>query len=172
MQLYLQNYLNCSINQFQGFVTKKFWLHQSRIGLSFYDGAGLGYLKKYYLESYIFELISTLQKLKVIKNLFYSFNVCIAVRKLFLLLDPLKTGKVKIKNISKQLLGPVNWASWWKLSKEHLAKVYLVNLHSPFEGWFTLFTHHSRFNKGKSPYKNNNNFIKDSPLKSVNMFTL
>ena len=114
MQLYLQNYLKedpggrSSINQFQGFVTKKFWLHQTRIGLSFYDGAGLGYINEYYFESYIFELIPTLHKLKVIENSFYSFYVCIAVRKLFLLLDPLRTGIVKITNISKRLLGPVN----------------------------------------------------------------
>ena len=86
MQLYLQNYLKedpgcrSSINQFQGFVRKKFWLHQTRIGLSFYDCAGLGYLKECHMVT-----------IRVLIELHVE-----------------------------------------ELSKEHLAKMYLVNLHSPF----------------------------------------
>lgn len=88
-----------SINQFLGYVTKKFWLHQTRIGLSLYDGTGLGYLKESDLENYIFELIPTLPKLEILERSFYSFYVCTAVRKFFFFLDPLRTGKVKITEI-------------------------------------------------------------------------
>jgi serine/threonine-protein phosphatase 2A regulatory subunit B'' len=80
-------------------VTKKFWLHQTRIGLSLYDGAGLGYLKESDLENYIFELIPTLPQLEVLERSFYSFYVCTAVRKFFFFLDPLRSGKVKITEI-------------------------------------------------------------------------
>lgn len=88
-----------SINQFLGYVTKKFWLHQTRIGLSLYDGAGLGFLKESDLENYIFELIPTLPQLEILERSFYSFYVCTAVRKFFFFLDPLRTGKVKITEI-------------------------------------------------------------------------
>ena len=133
MQLYLQNYLKedrdgrSSINQFHGYVTKKFQLHQTRVDPSLYDGACIGYLKEYYLESYIFELISTLPKLEVIENLFYSFYVCIAVRKLFLFLDPLRTGKVKITEILASLEKYIGCLDQLielrdeELRKEHLA---------------------------------------------------
>ncbi len=80
-------------------MTKKFWLHQTRIGLSLYDGAGLGYLKESDLENYIFELIPTLPQLEVLERSFYSFYVCTAVRKFFFFLDPLRSGKVKITEI-------------------------------------------------------------------------
>ena len=88
-----------SIIQFLNYITKKFWLHQTRIGLSLYDGAGLGYLKESDLENYIFELIPTLQQLEVLDKSFYSFYVCTAVRKFFFFLDPLRSNKVKITEI-------------------------------------------------------------------------
>lgn len=110
-----------SINQFLGYVTKKFWLHQTRIGLSLYDGAGLGYLKESDLENYIFELIPTLPQLEVLERSFYSFYVCTAVRKFFFFLDPLRTGKVKITEIlASGFLDQLIELRDEELSKEHL----------------------------------------------------
>ena len=110
-----------SINQFLGYVTKKFWLHQTRIGLSLYDGAGLGYLKESDLENYIFELIPTLPQLEVLERSFYSFYVCTAVRKFFFFLDPLRTGKVKITEIlASGFLDQLIELRDEDLSKEHL----------------------------------------------------
>ena len=102
-------------------MTKKFWLHQTRIGLSLYDGAGLGYLKESDLENYIFELIPTLPQLEVLENSFYSFYVCTAVRKFFFFLDPLRTGKVKITEIlASGFLDQLIELRDEELSKEHL----------------------------------------------------
>jgi serine/threonine-protein phosphatase 2A regulatory subunit B'' len=102
-------------------VTKKFWLHQTRIGLSLYDGAGLGYLKESDLENYIFELIPTLPQLEMLEKSFYSFYVCTAVRKFFFFLDPLRTGKVKITEIlSSGFLDQLIELRDEDLSKEHL----------------------------------------------------
>jgi serine/threonine-protein phosphatase 2A regulatory subunit B'' len=110
-----------SINQFLGYVTKKFWLHQTRIGLSLYDGAGLGYLKESDLENYIFELIPTLPQLEVLERSFYSFYVCTAVRKFFFFLDPLRSGKVKITEIlASGFLDQLIELRDEELSKEHL----------------------------------------------------
>ncbi|CAF0877830.1 unnamed protein product [Brachionus calyciflorus] len=110
-----------SINQFLGYVTKKFWLHQTRIGLSLYDGAGLGYLKESDLENYIFELIPTLPQLEILEKSFYSFYVCTAVRKFFFYLDPLRTGKVKITEIlASGFLDQLIELRDEELSKEHL----------------------------------------------------
>lgn len=110
-----------SINQFLGYVTKKFWLHQTRIGLSLYDGAGLGYLKESDLENYIFELIPTLPQLEILEKSFYSFYVCTAVRKFFFFLDPLHTGKVKITEIlASGFLDQLIELRDEELSKDHL----------------------------------------------------
>lgn len=110
-----------SINQFLGYVTKKFWLHQTRIGLSLYDGAGLGYLKESDLENYIFELIPTLPQLEILEKSFYSFYVCTAVRKFFFYLDPLRTGKVKITEIlASGFLDQLIELRDEELNKEHL----------------------------------------------------
>ena len=52
-------------------------LNQTRIGLSLFDGAGLGYLKESDLDNYKFELIPTLPQLEVLERSFYSFYVFI-----------------------------------------------------------------------------------------------
>lgn len=110
-----------SINSFLSYVTKKFWLHQTRIGLSLYDGAGLGYLKESDLENYIFELIPTLPQLEPLEKSFYSFYVCTAVRKFFFFLDPLRTGRVKITEIlSSGFLDQLIELRDEELSKDHL----------------------------------------------------
>lgn len=92
-------YGRISVMQFFNYVMRKVWLHQTRIGLSLYDVAGLGYLRESDLENYILELIPTLPQLDGLEKSFYSFYVCTAVRKFFFFLDPLRTGKVKIQDI-------------------------------------------------------------------------
>ncbi|XP_064601702.1 serine/threonine-protein phosphatase 2A regulatory subunit B'' subunit gamma-like [Liolophura sinensis] len=92
-------YGRVSIMQFFNYVMRKVWLHQTRIGLSLYDMAGQGYLKESDLENYILELIPTLPQLNGLERSFYSFYVCTAVRKFFFFLDPMRTGKIKIKDI-------------------------------------------------------------------------
>ncbi|KAG8198356.1 hypothetical protein JTE90_021604 [Oedothorax gibbosus] len=88
-----------SIRHFFNYVMRKVWLHQTRIGLSFYDIAGQGFLREMELENYIMELIPTLPQLDGLESSFHSFYVCTAVRKFFFFLDPLRTNKVKIQDI-------------------------------------------------------------------------
>ncbi|XP_062505435.1 serine/threonine-protein phosphatase 2A regulatory subunit B'' subunit gamma-like [Corticium candelabrum] len=92
-------YGRISIVKFFNYVMRKVWVQQTRIGLSLYDVAGLGYLKEPDLENYILELIPTLPQLDCLERSFYSFYVCTAVRKFFFFLDPLRTGKVKIQDV-------------------------------------------------------------------------
>ncbi|GFY56516.1 hypothetical protein TNIN_436661 [Trichonephila inaurata madagascariensis] len=88
-----------SIRHFFNYVMRKVWLHQTRIGLSFYDLAGQGYLREIELENYILELIPTLPQLDGLETSFHSFYVCTAVRKFFFFLDPFRTNKIKIRDI-------------------------------------------------------------------------
>ncbi|GIZ03642.1 hypothetical protein CEXT_481501 [Caerostris extrusa] len=53
-----------SIQHFFNYGMRKVWLHQTRIGLSFYDLIGQGYLREIELENYILELIPTLPQLR------------------------------------------------------------------------------------------------------------
>lgn len=92
-------YGRISIVHFFNYVMRKVWLHQTRIGLSLYDVAGQGYLRETDLENYILELIPTLPQLDGLEKSFHSFYVCTAVRKFFFFLDPLRTGRVKIRDI-------------------------------------------------------------------------
>lgn len=88
------------INLFN-YVMRKVWIQQTRIGLSLYDPTGLGYLRETDLEAYIFELIPSLTQLDGLEKSFHSFYVCTAVRKFFFFLDPLRSGRIRIKEILK-----------------------------------------------------------------------
>lgn len=83
------------------YVMRKVWIQQTRIGLSLYDPTGQGYLRETDLEAYIFELIPSLTQLDGLEKSFHSFYVCTAVRKFFFFLDPLRTGKIRIKDVLK-----------------------------------------------------------------------
>lgn len=85
--------------QFFNYIMRKVWLHQTRIGLSLYDLAGLGYLKEIDLDNYILELIPTLPQLEKLEQSFYNFYICTAVRKFFFFLDPCRTQKIRIQDI-------------------------------------------------------------------------
>ncbi|XP_055372665.1 serine/threonine-protein phosphatase 2A regulatory subunit B'' subunit gamma-like [Condylostylus longicornis] len=88
-----------NITSIFNYIMKKVWMQQTRIGLSLYDYTGLGFLRETDLESYIQELIPTLPQLEGLENSFHSFYVCTAVRKFFFFLDPLRTGKIRIRDI-------------------------------------------------------------------------
>lgn len=45
------------------------------------------------------ELIPTLPQLEGLERSFHSFYVCTSVRKFFFFLDPLRTGKIRIRDI-------------------------------------------------------------------------
>ncbi|KAG1697885.1 Serine/threonine-protein phosphatase 2A regulatory subunit B'' subunit gamma [Nymphon striatum] len=92
-------YGRISVMRFFNYVMRKVWLHQTRIGLSLYDVSGQGYLRESDLENYILELIPTLPQLDGLEESFNSFYVCTAVRKFFFFLDPLRMGRIKIRDI-------------------------------------------------------------------------
>lgn len=81
------------------YTMRKVWLQQTRIGLSLYDYTGQGYLTETDVESYILELVPTFPQLTGLEKSFHSFYVCTAVRKFFFFLDPLRTGKIRIRDI-------------------------------------------------------------------------
>ncbi|KAL4716420.1 hypothetical protein ACJJTC_015848 [Scirpophaga incertulas] len=81
------------------YVMRRVWLQQTRIGLSLYDVTGQGYLTEHDLESYIAELVPSLAALDGLDSSFSSFYVCTAARKFLFFLDPLRVGRVRIKDI-------------------------------------------------------------------------
>jgi len=88
-----------SVMSLFNYVMRKVWLHQTRIGLSLYDVNGEGFLREQDLESYIGELIHTLPQLDGLDKSFHSFYTCTAVRKFFFFLDPLRSGKIRIRDV-------------------------------------------------------------------------
>lgn len=88
-----------SIMSLFNYTMRKVWLQQTRIGLSLYDYTGQGYLTESDLESYILELLPSFPQLEGLEKSFHSFYVCTAVRKFFFFLDPLRTGKIRIRDI-------------------------------------------------------------------------
>nr|ACO15348.1 Serine/threonine-protein phosphatase 2A regulatory subunit B subunit gamma [Caligus clemensi] len=81
------------------YVMRKTWILQTRIDLSLYDSDGSGFLREVDLERYIGELIDTLPKLDILDKSMHSFYICNAVRKFFFFLDPIRTGKIRIRDI-------------------------------------------------------------------------
>ncbi|XP_041970964.1 serine/threonine-protein phosphatase 2A regulatory subunit B'' subunit gamma-like isoform X2 [Aricia agestis] len=81
------------------YVMRRVWLQQTRIGLSLYDVTGQGYLTEHDLESYIAELVPSLAALDGLDSSFTSFYVCTAARKFLFFLDPLRVGRVRIRDV-------------------------------------------------------------------------
>lgn len=81
------------------YIMKKVWLQQTRIGLSLYDVTGQGYLREHDLESYIGELVPSLAALNGLESSFNSFYICTAARKFLFFLDPMRVGKVWIRDV-------------------------------------------------------------------------
>ncbi|CAG9131506.1 unnamed protein product [Plutella xylostella] len=81
------------------YVMRRVWLQQTRIGLSLYDVTGQGYLREHDLESYIGELVPSLAALDGLDSSFSSFYVCTAGRKFMFFLDPLRVGRVRIRDV-------------------------------------------------------------------------
>ncbi|CAG9570662.1 unnamed protein product [Danaus chrysippus] len=81
------------------YVMRRVWLQQTRIGLSLYDVTGQGYLTEQDLEGYIAELVPSLAALDGLDSSFTSFYVCTAVRKFLFFLDPLRVGRVRIRDV-------------------------------------------------------------------------
>ncbi|KAI8432870.1 hypothetical protein MSG28_013797 [Choristoneura fumiferana] len=81
------------------YIMRRVWLQQTRIGLSLYDVTGQGYLTEHDLESYIAELVPSLAALDGLDSSFSSFYVCTAARKFLFFLDPLRVGRVRIRDV-------------------------------------------------------------------------
>ncbi|XP_037813861.1 serine/threonine-protein phosphatase 2A regulatory subunit B'' subunit gamma-like isoform X1 [Lucilia sericata] len=82
------------------YTMRKVWLTQGRIGLSFYDDVGQGYLREIDMENYIIDIIPTLAQISsCVQPSFQSFYVCTVVKKFFFFLDPLHTGRIRIRDI-------------------------------------------------------------------------
>ncbi|KAJ2941237.1 hypothetical protein O0L34_g3432 [Tuta absoluta] len=81
------------------YVMRRVWLQQTRIGLSLYDVTGQGYLTEQDLESYILELVPSLAALDGLDSSFTSFYVCTCARKFLFFLDPLRVGRVRIRDV-------------------------------------------------------------------------
>lgn len=90
---------NVNVVQLFNYVMRKVWIEQTRIGLSFYDSTGQGYLSESDLEQYILELIPTFPQLEGLEKSFHNFYVCTVLRKFYFFLDPFRTGKIRIRDI-------------------------------------------------------------------------
>lgn len=93
------NPTNVQCVQLFHYVMRRVWMEQTRIGLSFYDSAGQGFLSETDLEQYVLELIPTFHQLEGLEKSFHNFYVCTVLRKFYFFLDPLRTGKVRIRDI-------------------------------------------------------------------------
>ncbi|KAL7730188.1 hypothetical protein ACLKA6_016467 [Drosophila palustris] len=82
------------------YTIRKVWLTQCRIGLSFYDEVGQGYLREFDLENYLVDLIPTLIQIRdCMQPTFQKFYVCTVVKRFFFFLDRLRTGRIRIREM-------------------------------------------------------------------------
>jgi Ca2+-binding EF-hand superfamily protein len=82
------------------YIVRKVSMMQLRISLTCYDEMCEGYLREQDLENYVFEQISgnEFTQLQTLDEDFYPYYVFTAVRKFFFFLDPMKKGKISIKD--------------------------------------------------------------------------
>eukprot|EP00761_Pharyngomonas_kirbyi_P008231 gb/GECH01008242.1/.p1 GENE.gb/GECH01008242.1/~~gb/GECH01008242.1/.p1 ORF type:complete len:304 (+),score=57.52 gb/GECH01008242.1/:1-912(+) len=89
-----------SVNELFNFVVRKALMLQVRIGLSSFESDGDDCMTNMDLDAYFQSLTDTVPCLKgQIEEGFMQFYLCIAVRKVMFLLDPMNVGKVKIRDI-------------------------------------------------------------------------
>jgi len=88
-----------SARAFFRYVMRKVRLTRLRISLTCYDEIGQGYLREQDLENYVFEQIPSLPQLQGLEQDFYPYYVFTAVRKFMFFLDPMRKGKVSIRDI-------------------------------------------------------------------------
>ncbi|XP_064549339.1 serine/threonine-protein phosphatase 2A regulatory subunit B'' subunit gamma-like [Drosophila montana] len=82
------------------FTIRKVFLTQCRIGLSFYDEVGQGYLREFDMENYILDLIPTLKQIRdKMQPAFEKFYVCTVVKRFYFFLDHLRTGRIRITDM-------------------------------------------------------------------------
>lgn len=72
---------------------------QCRIELTIYDEVGQGYLREYDLENYLMDLLLKLSELQeLMPASFQKFYICSVAKRIFFFLDPLRTGRVWIRD--------------------------------------------------------------------------
>ncbi|XP_022227072.2 serine/threonine-protein phosphatase 2A regulatory subunit B'' subunit gamma-like [Drosophila obscura] len=82
------------------YIMRKSWLKQGRIGLSFYDEAGQGYLRETDMEQYIIDLIPSLAQIRdCMEPSFQPFYVCTVVKRFFFFLDVQHRGRIRIRDV-------------------------------------------------------------------------
>ncbi|XP_002137518.2 serine/threonine-protein phosphatase 2A regulatory subunit B'' subunit gamma-like [Drosophila pseudoobscura] len=80
------------------YIMRKVWLKQARIGLSFYDEMGRGYLRESDMESYIIDLIPNMAQIRdCMQPSFQSFYVCTVLKRFFFFLDAQHRGRICIR---------------------------------------------------------------------------
>ncbi|XP_051863023.1 serine/threonine-protein phosphatase 2A regulatory subunit B'' subunit gamma-like isoform X1 [Drosophila albomicans] len=82
------------------YAVRKVWTTKCRIGLSFYDEVGQGYLREFDLENYLMDLIPTLPQIcDSMQPAFQKFYVCTVIKRFFFFLDRLRTGRIRIRDM-------------------------------------------------------------------------
>jgi Ca2+-binding EF-hand superfamily protein len=88
-----------SARAFFHYVVRRVGLTQIRIALTCFDEVGHGYLREHDLENYIYDAIPGLPQLQSLEPDFYPYYVFTAVRKFAFFLDPLRKGRIAIRDL-------------------------------------------------------------------------
>lgn len=81
------------------YAMRKTWQKKTRIGLSVYDTIGKGYLMEKEMVSFVNDIIPDCSQLNCLEKTFYPLYVCTVVRKFMFFLDPMRTGRIRLKDI-------------------------------------------------------------------------
>ncbi|KXS11017.1 hypothetical protein M427DRAFT_73347 [Gonapodya prolifera JEL478] len=106
---------------FSSYVLRRALLLQARIDFSLYDADDDGYLTEDQLEKYVTDVLPTFPQLQGVSRGFTKFYVCSAVRKFFYFLDPMRRGRISIKDM---LLSPI-LTEFFELREPELSKEFL-----------------------------------------------
>ncbi|KAJ3339715.1 Serine/threonine-protein phosphatase 2A regulatory subunit B'' subunit gamma [Gonapodya sp. JEL0774] len=109
------------ITLFSSYVLRRALLLQARIDFSLYDTDDDGYLTEEQLEKYVTDVLPTFPQLQGVPKGLTRFYVCSAVRKFFYFLDPMRRGRISIKDM---LLSPI-LTEFFELREPELSKEFL-----------------------------------------------
>ncbi|KAA6368269.1 MAG: putative Serine/threonine-protein phosphatase 2A regulatory subunit B'' subunit gamma, partial [Streblomastix strix] len=130
-----------SIITFFQFCMRKTSFCRARINIHTFDSSGAGYLTEQDMDNYISDMLKQFPMLKQLDDTLIQYYVCMATRKFFFFLDPMRIMHIPISKIlTSSLLAELLDMREENISEEDLINNWFspVNFHRVYENYLDL----------------------------------
>eukprot|EP00158_Paraphelidium_tribonemae_P002678 Partr_v1_DN25579_c0_g1_i1_m20541 putative Protein phosphatase 2, regulatory subunit B len=130
LRLLKENETKIDSQIFFDLILRRASLLQERVCISLYDTRCDGYLTEKEFETYVRDLLPNFPQLDSLETDFTSFYLCGVVRKFFFFLDPLRKGRIALRDVIPSTI----LSEFFELQQPELAPNLLLS------NWFSLYS--------------------------------